>query len=426
MKWFKNWNEQRSTPLSHMLLKYTGKVVFREILSITPDRRDLLQSVAECIELDERLLLEKLSRRWCFRVAPRVITTELEHAPAASSLQVMRREGFIAIYRDGMFRGVICSDPSQIPKIFMKLDGFQYLVAPWREISVALDRSEERYHSLRSSQEASGPQSNTSEVSQLTREVLSELVLRAKGHGASSLELSLNAEGLSYLFPLPNGKNGCGTVHKSMTKPLLLLLLELTKATRDSGYSVTTLERLQRYRIAWQEENQETVIPRLEEVSPVQKESFTEEVGIADTDRNDDKALEDEYTSSILVIDDSDVFGSVVERFLLREGLTVERRLSSKQALEEVRRGILKPQVILCDLHMPEMNGMQFLTEMKITKSNQHISIFMLSSDEEVLNEIEAIEKGALGFLRKTDDPRVLVAHMKRVIGQQDRYSEAA
>jgi PleD family two-component response regulator len=308
----------------------------------------------------------------------------------------------------------------------MKLDGFQYLVAPWREISVALDRSEERYHSLRSSQEASGPQSNTSEVSQLTREVLSELVLRAKGHGASSLELSLNAEGLSYLFPLPNGKNGCGTVHKSMTKPLLLLLLELTKATRDSSYSVTTLERLQRYRIAWQEENQETVIPRLEEVSPVQKESFTEEVGIADTDRNDDKALEDEYTSSILVIDDSDVFGSVVERFLLREGLTVERRLSSKQALEEVRSGILKPQVILCDLHMPEMNGMQFLTEMKITKSNQHISIFMLSSDEEVLNEIEAIEKGALGFLRKTDDPRVLVAHMKRVIGQQDRYSEAA
>ena len=426
MRWFKKWKEQRGASLSHMLQKYTGKAVFREILSITPDRRDLLQSVAECVELDERLLLEKLSRRWCFRVAPRVITTELEHAPSTSSLQVMRREGFIAIYRDGMFRGVICSDPSRVPQILMKLDNFQYLLAPWREISTALDRSEERYHSVQSSTAATLAQSDTSDSSQLIRDILSELISRAKSHGATSLEVSLNSEGLSYVFSLPNGKNGCGTVHKTMTKPLLLLLMEATNAKGEHSYSVTTLERLQRYRIDWHEEKQGAATPRLEELPLIQEESSVEERGTGDGDTTRDEGVAVEYTTSVLVIDDSDVFGSVVERFLLREGLTVERRLSSKQALEEVGSGILKPQVILCDLHMPEMNGMQFLTEMKMAKHDQHISIFMLSSDEEVENEIEAIERGAVGFLRKTDDPRILAAHMKRVVSMQYGYSEAA
>jgi len=426
MRWFKKWNEQRNLSLSHMLQKYTGKAVFREILSITPDRRDLLESVAECVELDERMLLEKLSRRWSFGVAPRVIATELEHAPSPYALQAMRREGFIAIYRDGIFRGVICSDPSRIPKIFMKLDSFQYLLAPWREIADALDKSEARYRALQSSREALQSQSDNSEVRQLIKDLLGELISRAKSHGATSLELSLHSGVLSYLFCLPNGKNGSGTIHKSITRPLLLLLMEGTNGTGDTGYSVTTLETLHRYRVDWQGENQEAAITGLQELVPAQNDSIAHDTRAEDDDATHEGVTDDEYTTSVLVVDDSDVFSSVVERFLLREGLRVERRLSPKQALEDMKSGTLLPQIVLCDLHMPEMNGMQFLSEMAIIPHKHRIATFMLSSDEEIENEIEAIERGALGFLRKTDDPRVLAAHMKRVLGKEDKYPEAA
>jgi len=136
--------------------------------------------------------------------------------------------------------------------------------------------------------------------------------------------------------------------------------------------------------------------------------------------------LATQFSTSVLIIDDNNVFGSVVERLLLREGFSVHRRDSARDALQELRQSSILPRVILCDLHMPEMNGMQFVSEVQQLQLSEHISIFMLSSDEEIENEIEAIQRGAVGFLRKTEDPRILCAHVRRAIGTDSSFSEAA
>jgi len=413
MKWFLRWRQKsRYRGLAVMLRKHLGPALLEQVMDITSDRRDLLTIVAECTEENERALLEKLARKWGLQVAPRVIYTEAEHIPAEYPLEYMEQEGFIAIYRDAVFRGVICSDPSRVPEFFGDVEHFELFLAPWTEIADALHKSKQRVDELKAEEERSREEAKQ----QLALEIVNELVARAKSYGAGVLDIQMASRGLSYVFELPNGRVGSGTIHKAVSPALLLLLSNFARLPTSREYVVHADDCLTRYTISWTEQEQESVSTALEkEEAKMKKESIQQ-----------DSLLATQFSTSVLIIDDNNVFGSVVERFLLREGFSVHRRDSARDALQELRQSSILPRVILCDLHMPEMNGMQFVSEVQQIQLSERISIFMLSSDEEIENEIEAIQRGAVGFLRKTEDPRILCAHVRRAIGTDSSFSEAA
>ena len=107
---------------------------------------------------------------------------------------------------------------------------------------------------------------------------------------------------------------------------------------------------------------------------------------------------------SVLVCDDSalmrNLIGKIVEN---AEGLTLAgKAMNGRFALEKLPR--LKPDVIVLDLEMPEMNGIEFLKERK--KRNIETPVVILSSVARKGAEVtmEALSLGASDFIMKPSD----------------------
>jgi DNA-binding NarL/FixJ family response regulator len=116
----------------------------------------------------------------------------------------------------------------------------------------------------------------------------------------------------------------------------------------------------------------------------------------------------------ILVADDHTVVRKGLCALLSDKKYGVEvlgEAADGQEAVEKAR--LLKPQVILMDLMMPKMDGLQAI--MAILQENPGACILVLTShvDDEMLRK--AIDAGALGYLMKDSSPDVLVSTIKTV-----------
>ena len=101
----------------------------------------------------------------------------------------------------------------------------------------------------------------------------------------------------------------------------------------------------------------------------------------------------------VLVIDDSAYVRKVVTQMLSRSPFleVVGTARDGKDALEKVE--LLKPDVITCDLIMPEMNGVEFVTEQM---KRRHLPIIIMSvANETAEMTLNALEVGAIDFVQK-------------------------
>lgn len=120
----------------------------------------------------------------------------------------------------------------------------------------------------------------------------------------------------------------------------------------------------------------------------------------------------------VLIIDDNEVFCRVLERFLAREGLRVTCESSASGALTRLTGEAVIPDIIVCDVHMPLMDGTALLRQMRKNMRLSRIPIVMLTSDTDVELELLVLNCGADMLLTKNDDPRLLAAYVKRLLDQ--------
>lgn len=108
----------------------------------------------------------------------------------------------------------------------------------------------------------------------------------------------------------------------------------------------------------------------------------------------------------ILVVDDSKAMRMIVMSTLRKVGLgehTYIEANNGKEALSHVGQSI--PDVILCDWNMPEMNGIQLITELNKQHSEKLIEkvpafVFITSESTETMQS-QASAQGAVGFITK-------------------------
>ena len=115
----------------------------------------------------------------------------------------------------------------------------------------------------------------------------------------------------------------------------------------------------------------------------------------------------------VLLIDDHALFRAGVQELLERRGIDVIG------ALGDGREGIdvassTKPDVILLDLRMPEMNGIDTLRELRSRKLNMPIA--MLTTSREERDVIEALQNGAQGYLLKDMEPDELITALRQIV----------
>jgi two-component system response regulator AtoC len=111
----------------------------------------------------------------------------------------------------------------------------------------------------------------------------------------------------------------------------------------------------------------------------------------------------------ILVVDDEPSIRKYLQTLLEVDGFDVETVSSGKDALERVNKGD-RPDFIILDVLMPEMNGIETLKElMQIDRS---LNVIMLSCSNEVGTVVEAIRIGAHDYLTKPFEKTELDAAM--------------
>lgn len=106
---------------------------------------------------------------------------------------------------------------------------------------------------------------------------------------------------------------------------------------------------------------------------------------------------------SVLVIEDEAHIRVALEYNLKMDNFDVTLADNGKTGLEMARE--IKPQLILCDWMMPEMNGLEVLSELKKDSETRNIPVFMLTAKGMAGDMEQALESGADDYITKPFDP---------------------
>jgi CheY-like chemotaxis protein len=107
---------------------------------------------------------------------------------------------------------------------------------------------------------------------------------------------------------------------------------------------------------------------------------------------------------SLLIIDDDDVDAIALKRALnkLRLVNTAYRARDGQEALEMLRSGAVpSPYIILLDLNMPRMNGLEFLQVLRSDPQLTHAVVFVLSTSKSDEDLVAAYRSHVAGYVFK-------------------------
>ena len=119
----------------------------------------------------------------------------------------------------------------------------------------------------------------------------------------------------------------------------------------------------------------------------------------------------------ILIVDDELALLDMLTTYFLGSNYEVDTATNGTDALVAVTRQ--RPNVVLLDIKMPRMNGVEALKE--IMKIDQSIAVIMLTGNLELPVTVEAIRNGAFGYVPKPFDLRYLDHLIAASLGRSQR-----
>ncbi len=117
---------------------------------------------------------------------------------------------------------------------------------------------------------------------------------------------------------------------------------------------------------------------------------------------------------TILIVDDSESIREVVSFTLESEGFKVLVGVDGKDALKFLDGSNI--DLIITDLHMPVMNGIELIREVRKMDDYSRIPILFLTTESQTAKKMEAKEAGATGWIIKPFVPAKLIAAINKVM----------
>ncbi|SEK86258.1 response regulator [Ectothiorhodospira marina] len=118
---------------------------------------------------------------------------------------------------------------------------------------------------------------------------------------------------------------------------------------------------------------------------------------------------------TILVVDDSVTMVMSLKTSLQIAGFTVETAHDGQQALDKLKTGI-KPDLIITDINMPRMGGIDFIRHARTLPGMRFTPILALTTESQQAKRDEAKKLGATGWLLKPVSGADLVKVIKQVL----------
>jgi len=123
--------------------------------------------------------------------------------------------------------------------------------------------------------------------------------------------------------------------------------------------------------------------------------------------------------AKILIIEDDDDVRELISYNLTRENYEVYDTADGEAGLRTAQASM--PDLIILDLMLPGMGGLEICKELKSDKSTGDISIIILSAKGEESDIVVGLELGADDYITKPFSPRVLAARIKSVLRRKSR-----
>jgi two-component system chemotaxis response regulator CheY len=118
---------------------------------------------------------------------------------------------------------------------------------------------------------------------------------------------------------------------------------------------------------------------------------------------------------TILIVDDSATMLMSVKSTLAMHGFTVETAADGQLALDKLKAG-LKPNLIITDINMPNMGGLELIKNARALAGLRFIPILTLTTESEASKRDEGKRLGATGWLVKPVAGAELIKVIKQVL----------
>ncbi len=121
-----------------------------------------------------------------------------------------------------------------------------------------------------------------------------------------------------------------------------------------------------------------------------------------------------------LIVDDSSVMRKIVERSLRQAGIELEKVVEASNGAEALAAFNANTiDLILCDINMPVMDGLEFVKEATKLEKAKGVPIVMITTEGSESHVVQALSAGARGYIRKPFTPDQVKEHVLPVLGKK-------
>ena len=137
------------------------------------------------------------------------------------------------------------------------------------------------------------------------------------------------------------------------------------------------------------------------------------EAAFTETEEEAETEEQEEKTGYVLVVDDDAMNLKIAEK-MLKNRFYVDCVDSGKKALSHIEKKL--PELILLDLHMPEMDGFEVMEQIQKNPKTREIPVVFLTADNDREMEIRGFKEGAQDFITKPFVADIMIQRVSRIL----------
>ncbi|MES2775690.1 MAG: two-component regulator propeller domain-containing protein [Bacteroidota bacterium] len=163
----------------------------------------------------------------------------------------------------------------------------------------------------------------------------------------------------------------------------------------------------------------------MKRIADINQERPRELITTDEQPENSNTTTGDSLPPALLIVEDDDDF-----RFYLKENLkNVYRIYEAPNGRDGWQRALFHhPDIIVCDVQMPVMNGLELVQKLKADKRTKHIPLLLLTAANTPHGMLDGLESGAIDYMTKPFDFAVLQAKINNILllnqSLKDTYSK--